>query len=175
MSRKHAKPARNDSKTARVIDLAERRRPGFAGHPTIGRLVSWSEEAGAVVDFPDCPGGPRPALSTVSQRELRSRVARRQDTQVLLAFADGELSAPVIVGLLRAPEEADAEDAEAESLDLDVDGKTLKIRATERIELRCGKASVILTADGKVLTRGTLLSSESEGVYRLRGGTVEIN
>jgi hypothetical protein len=56
-----------------------------------------------------------------------------------------------------------------------VDGKVVEIRGAERIEIRCGKASLILTKEGKILLQGTYISSQSSGVHRVRGGSVEIN
>jgi hypothetical protein len=41
--------------------------------------------------------------------------------------------------------------------------------------LRCGEASLTLTREGKILLRGTYLSSRATGVHRIQGGTVEIN
>ena len=38
-----------------------------------------------------------------------------------------------------------------------------------------GKASITLTREGKVLIRGTYLSSRSSGVNRIKGGSVQIN
>ena len=41
--------------------------------------------------------------------------------------------------------------------------------------LRCGKASITLTREGKVLIKGAYLSSRSSGVNRIKGGSVQIN
>ena len=46
---------------------------------------------------------------------------------------------------------------------------------SSEIELRCGKASLILTRAGKVLIRGAYLLSRSSGVNRIKGGSVQIN
>jgi hypothetical protein len=40
---------------------------------------------------------------------------------------------------------------------------------------RCGKASITLTCDGKILLRGTYVSNRSSGVVRIKGGAVHIN
>ena len=56
-----------------------------------------------------------------------------------------------------------------------VDGEPVVIEGAERIELRCGKASITLTKEGKILIKGTLISSESSGAHRIRGGSVDIN
>ena len=49
------------------------------------------------------------------------------------------------------------------------------IEGKERIELRCGKAKIVLTSDGKVLVKGTDIVSRSEGPNRLKGASIQIN
>jgi len=56
-----------------------------------------------------------------------------------------------------------------------VEGKRVVVRAEERIEIRCGKASLILTKEGKLLINGALVSISSDGVIRIDGGSVQIN
>jgi hypothetical protein len=47
--------------------------------------------------------------------------------------------------------------------------------ATDQMVLRCGKASITLTKEGKVIIQGAYVSSHSAGVLRLKGGSVQIN
>ncbi|MGF1606615.1 MAG: DUF6484 domain-containing protein [Rhodothalassiaceae bacterium] len=49
------------------------------------------------------------------------------------------------------------------------------IEAADRLTLKCGKATIVLTKEGKVLIRGAYLSSRSSGVNRIKGGSVQIN
>lgn len=51
----------------------------------------------------------------------------------------------------------------------------IQLEATERLSLRCGEASVDLTADGWVELRGEEIDSHAEGVQRIRGAQVRIN
>ena len=60
-------------------------------------------------------------------------------------------------------------------VEADSDGQRLIVTAKEEIVLRCGQASITLTKAGKVLIRGTYVSSRSSGVNRLKGGSVQIN
>jgi hypothetical protein len=55
------------------------------------------------------------------------------------------------------------------------DGKRVVITAEERIELRCGLASIILEKDGRVTIRGSQLTSQASGTNRIRGGAVHLN
>lgn len=87
------------------------------------------------------------------------------------ATAAGRLAAvtmmdeePLILGLIQplVPE-------------LDVDGETLVLEARQELSLRCGAASITMTADGRVTIRGTQLLSRSEGANRVQGATVQLN
>ena len=51
----------------------------------------------------------------------------------------------------------------------------LDVSAGEQVTLRCGKASLTLTAPGKVLLRGAYVSSRSSGVNRIVGRSVQID
>jgi hypothetical protein len=55
------------------------------------------------------------------------------------------------------------------------DGERLELMAEREIVLRCGKASITLTREGKVLIRGTYISSWSSGAHRIKGGSVHLN
>jgi len=56
-----------------------------------------------------------------------------------------------------------------------VDGKKVLIVGEEEVTLKCGKASITLTAAGKVLIKGEYVLSRSSGVNRIKGGAVQIN
>lgn len=137
---------------------------------------------GVLVGFTDCGATPLvtiPGRRTSAALPARSTVdlhAVHVGRQAVVMFEDGELTRPIIIGCL---EEAGARtplntqggvDVEA-----DVDGKRLLVTAKEEIVLRCGKASITLTKDGKVLVQGTYVSSCSSGAHRIRGGSVQIN
>ena len=62
------------------------------------------------------------------------------------------------------------------------DGKRVTVSADQEIVLKCGDASITLTAAGKVLIRGAYLLSRSSGANRIKaawckstdaGGTAE--
>ena len=56
-----------------------------------------------------------------------------------------------------------------------IDGEAISLRASERVEIRCGEASIVLTKEGKVIVNGTYVSVGSDGVLRLDGGSVNMN
>tara|TARA_B100000676_G_scaffold289591_1_gene322273 strand:- start:187 stop:705 length:519 start_codon:yes stop_codon:yes gene_type:complete len=111
-------------------------------------------------------------------QELQARsVLRPTDAligrDVVLSFENGDESLPIIMGVLENPAvELPIMDEETTAT---VDGRRVELKAKERIELKCGKASIILTAAGKVLIKGAYVSSRSTGAQRIRGGSVHIN
>ena len=56
-----------------------------------------------------------------------------------------------------------------------VDGQRVVLNGAKQVELRCGEASIVLTAAGKILIRGTYVLSRSSGANRIKGAFVDIN
>jgi len=56
-----------------------------------------------------------------------------------------------------------------------VDGERVVLNGAKQVELRCGEASIVLTAAGKILIRGTYVLSRSSGANRIKGAFVDIN
>jgi len=94
--------------------------------------------------------------------------------QAALAFEGGDPRRPVIMGLLRVPQAWPLPEQPG-SVTVDADGERLVVTAQEQLVLRCGKASITLTRDGKIIIQGAYLSSRSSGVVRIKGGSVQIN
>lgn len=72
--------------------------------------------------------------------------------------------APLILGLIQPPVP-----------EVEADGETLVLGARREVTLRCGKASIHLTADGRVTIRGTQVLSRSDGPNRVQGASVQLN
>ena len=49
------------------------------------------------------------------------------------------------------------------------------LHARKEIVLKCGKSSITMTRAGKVIIRGTYISTKSSGANRIKGGSVQIN
>jgi hypothetical protein len=127
----------------------------------------------------DGEGRPLVALSLPGEAtEIRlARAARplgpaEVGRQVAMLLEGGDRRRPFILGLVWNPE-PDA--AEERPVDLALDGERLVLTADREIVLRCGEASITLTRAGKIVIRGTYLSSRSSGVNRIKGGSVQIN
>ena len=81
--------------------------------------------------------------------------------EVALVMMAGE---PLILGLIQPllPEVA-------------VDGERLVLEAGRELLLRCGKASITMTADGRITLRGAQILSRSDGPNRMQGASVQLN
>lgn len=132
----------------------------------IGRLTGF-ENTQPTVDFPGNPKAvPLLALTGVS---LSSAEIGRD---VILAFADGDPEKPIILNLL-IPHQTEL--AKPTAVDIQADGEKLLVTAKKEIVLRCGEASITLTAAGKVLLKGTYVLSRSSGYNKIKGAAVDIN
>ncbi len=107
----------------------------------------------------------------------------RQDVgrQVCLMFEKGDWAKPVIMGFLQTKvtkePESDMEQSgnRTRPIEARIDGERIVLEGHKEIVLRCGKASITLTQDGRVLVRGTYLSSRSSGPNLIKGGSVQLN
>src|SRR5262249_29691030 len=73
--------------------------------------------------------------------------------------------------LLRAP----ASPAPPVEIEADVDGRRVRIVANDEIVLGCGRASISLRRNGRIVIKGTYVETCSEGTNRIKGGQVRIN
>lgn len=89
--------------------------------------------------------------------------------EVALLFEDGDCARPLIVGKLVMPQSPDPAPVVV------ADGQMVRLVAKDRIELRVGKASLVLEADGHITLRGTDLVSHASRSNRIRGGSVNLN
>lgn len=129
----------------------------------IGIFLGFNDEAPLVV----FPGNARE--TAVPARSLAELSADMIGAEVALLFQDGDPGRPLIVGRIVAPARA------ARSLDVVRDGDRMRITADERIELRCGKASIVMEKDGRITLRGTYVTSHASAANRIRGGSVNLN
>jgi hypothetical protein len=129
----------------------------------IGLVLGFQDSAPLVV-FPG-----NPADHAVPARSLARLTAADVGAEVALLFEDGDRARPLIVGRLVEPARDDAAPVVV------ADGQMLRLTAKERIELRVGKAAIVLEADGHITIRGTDLVSHASRSNRIRGGSVNLN
>jgi hypothetical protein len=159
------------------------------GEIIIGTLQGLTKEGEPLINFAgNVSTDPIIALSTVALKQHHS------GRQVALLFAQGELSKPVIIGLIHSPLHEMLDSFETDSgftenkskqhasepeikqvEDVYLDGKRVVFEGKEEIVLKCGDASITLTKAGKILIRGKFISNRSSGVNRLLGASIQIN
>lgn len=105
----------------------------------------------------------------ITARSLVSLDASVAGCEVALLFEDGERDRPLIIGRIIQP--APKTDAPT----IIRDGENVQINAQERIELRVGKASIIMEKDGHITIRGTYLVNHASASNRIRGGSINLN
>ncbi|WFP75855.1 DUF6484 domain-containing protein [Mesorhizobium sp. WSM4906] len=129
----------------------------------IGIFLGFGEE-GPLVVF---PGNPRDAATPA--RSLADLASDMIGAEVALLFQDGDPSRPLIVGRVIEPARRTPQPQIVR------DGERVRIVGEQRIELRCGKATIIMEKDGRITIRGTYLTSHASAANRIRGGSVNLN
>lgn len=56
-----------------------------------------------------------------------------------------------------------------------IDGSRMRIAAKDEVVIQCGKASITLRRNGRVVIRGTHVETHSAGTNRIKGGQVRVN
>jgi Domain of unknown function (DUF6484) len=129
----------------------------------IGMVLGFQDAAPLVV----FPGNLQ--AQAIPARSLARLGAADIGAEVALLFEDGDRARPLIVGKLVEPARDDAAPVVV------ADGQMVRLVAKERIELRVGKACLIMEADGHITLRGTDLVSHASRSNRIRGGSVNLN
>ena len=123
----------------------------------VGRVVRIEANGDVLVDFPSNQLGP------IRARVATSENVEGKDEPVLLLFENGDRSLPVIAGLMR------------ENAGRRQPKRQLVFEAAEEIVIACGKSSITLRRDGRVVIKGTELVSRASGSNKVRGAVVQIN
>jgi len=120
-------------------------------------------DAGPLVVFQGNPEGV-PILA----RSLTAMTVDMIGVEVALLFPEGDARRPVIVGRMVEP-------TNEEGPQIIRDGRRVKVVANDRLELRCGKSTIIMEKDGHITIRGTYLTSHASAANRIRGGSINLN
>jgi len=129
----------------------------------IGQFLGFGE-GGPLVSHDGIPEG-----RAVTARTLAELMPDMAGCDVALLFEEGDPARPLIVGRVIEPQEREPR---AEIL---CDGERVVVTGRERIEFRCGKATIIMEKDGHITIRGTYLVSHASASNRIRGGSVNLN
>ncbi|MER8752827.1 DUF6484 domain-containing protein [Mesorhizobium sp. M1050] len=130
----------------------------------IGIFLGFDDAALPLVVFPGNPE--ETALPARSLTELTSNMV---GSEVALLFQEGDPAKPLIVGRVVEPAHKTAAPQVVR------DGERIQIIGEERIELRCGKATILMEKDGRITIRGTYVTSQASAANRIRGGSIDLN
>jgi hypothetical protein len=129
----------------------------------IGMLLGFENDAPLVV----FPGNPQD--HAVVARSLARLSSDDVGAEVALLFEDGARDRPLVIGRIIEPARQHNQAMVVQ------DGEHVKLTARERIELRVGKASIVMEKDGHITIRGSYLVSHASAANRVRGGSVNLN
>lgn len=188
----------SDAPSTNTTDTTDSTTPPSSRKPVhgilIGRLDELSDGGQALVTYPD-----NLAVLPIAARSTVQLTPDAVGKEVALLFENGDINCPIVVGVLQNTAEASvasdndrtttmhSADVADDSITIDdhcmtpsdseliVDGQRIDLQAREQIVLRCGKSSITMTRAGKVIIRGTYVSSKSSGANRIKGGSVQIN
>ncbi|MGF9759332.1 DUF6484 domain-containing protein [Microvirga sp. 0TCS3.31] len=135
------------------------------------QLRGFCRGAPILTGLPDLP------TKVVAARTSVALTPNQIGSAVVVVFEQGNKFQPIVIGVLREHQDRQGTDSASgtELIEADIDGDRIIVGAQEKIELRCGKASITLTKAGKVLIKGEYVLSHSTGVNCIKGGSVRIN
>ena len=140
-------------------------RMGMSGKPAVAHVVSVDESGHAWVRIRsiDEPVRARCAVASAALPPRDEVVG----AEVVIVLEEGEADRPIITGFVRESLWGLSETAAAQP--------NVLIEGIEEVALRCGKASISLTADGRIVIKGTRLTSRATEANKVRGAIVLIN
>ncbi len=138
----------------------------------IGTLKKITYEGQVLVEISDIRPGVEfiaRATCSVDKNDIGKKVA--------LSFPVNNDRNPLILGVIRNENQKTGGDLYIHGQVQNATGRSGKLilDAENEITLQCGKSSITLTAEGKIIIKGEYISSRATGVHRIKGGAVQIN
>ena len=96
-------------------------------------------------------------------------------SEVALLFEDGRHDSPLIIGCIMNPVRLPTEVLPVQPVVSADEDTPIVINSRRSLEFRCGKASIVMKADGTVTIRGTQILTRAERSNRVQGATVLLN
>ncbi|WP_208296914.1 DUF6484 domain-containing protein, partial [Massilia sp. CCM 8734] len=140
-------------------------RPARADGIAVGTFDGIGADGGALVSIATF------GLSRIRARSISPLDPSNIGQALALGFEGGDPMQPIILGLMLGAPAVPA----PTPADVLLDGERVVLTAEHEIELRCGDAALILSADGRIQLRGTYITSHASATQRILGGSVNIN
>jgi hypothetical protein len=132
------------------------------GNSCVGRVVGITPDGEILVDYPGNQVGP------IRARWAASGPLDAAEQSVLLVFENGDKSLPIIAGIVR-------DRIDDPRLTRVGTKDELALEAKKELILVCGKSSVTLRSDGRIILKGVEILSRASGSNKIRGASVKIN
>lgn len=163
-----ASEAQEAAVESRTVPQSAAQAPALIHGVVIGELVAISQENRCPLVMVPGHAAAWPARTVVDLHGAHIGKA------VTLMFDNGDPGRPIVMGVLRQDETWSRENIPGQ-IEVDADGARMMIQAREQLVLRCGNASITMTKAGKIIIEGSYVVTQSKGLNRIRGGSVQIN
>ena len=143
--------------------------------PVIGQIKDIPNEGILLVEWGDDNLAEARASASLETYPRDALVGR----EVLLLFENNDPKKPIAITLLQPISDIGQNLADAaknkDTPQVFFDGEEVVIKARKKIELRVGRASIVIDENGKITTKGEHLLNRATGPIRIKGGHVDIN
>lgn len=95
-------------------------------------------------------------------------------SQCAIMFTAGNINQPVIMGILRQTVIALEANTDDQAV-IEENGHSIRVSAEKNIRFQCGKASIEMSADGRIELHGSTIVNHATGLNRIRGASVKLN
>ncbi|HIJ88259.1 MAG TPA: hypothetical protein HPP97_11365 [Desulfuromonadales bacterium] len=146
--------------------------------PEIGQLAGTNSQGDILVTYNALGATPAKLVAGLDRKTLGDH--DQQGREVLLLFEQGDPQRPIIIALMENRLESliyfgDDEKVKGRPAEAVIDGKRVTIEGEQEVILKCGKGSIEIRSDGRIIVKGTDILSRSSGRQRIRGASVNIN
>jgi Domain of unknown function (DUF6484) len=155
----------------------------------VGHLVASLGKGRVAVKI---PGVAQTLTARIALRLTAARLQAAIESQqgAVVVFEGRSRGHPIVIGLIESevpessptvavtsaePGQPEHRSEDQSAVDAVVDGKRIRIVGSDEIVLECGKASITLRRNGKIVIRGAYVETHSEGTNRIKGAAVRIN
>lgn len=165
-------------RTEQVVAISEQ---GTSENSLVVAVIDSVEEDGSAFVF--LPGFESriKARTAVQLSQYRDDPDQLIGRVVLVSVVDYTLEDVIIVGLISDTLwptnrlETSFETVQDSSIDVKADGRSVIINAEKEIVLRCGRSSIELRSDGKVVVKGMRVTTRAAKTNKIKGASVNIN
>ena len=161
----HVRETGQNEQLLHDVVLQTPQRPARADGIAVGSFDGVAEDGTALVSIPSF------GLDRIRARSISPLDAAQIGQDVALGFEANDPLRPIILGMMIASPVV----TPLEAAEVLLDGERVALSATHEIELRCGDAALIMSADGRIQLRGTYITSYASATQRILGGSVNVN